>query len=120
MSETQTKNGQNGPNGAAAAAVLRVGDTVMWRGNFGRAAWQRATVIRIEETEHPRTKYGQDVAEILWSAVRNNYACLDLDNGSWCYGEQVAPWAGAPVCGVCGSVVAGAACRACELRAVGR
>jgi hypothetical protein len=79
---------------APVPSVLRVGDTVLWRGNFGTAGAMRAKVVRIEETEYPRTKYGTEVSEILWSAVRNNYACLDLDNGSWCYGEQVSPLLG--------------------------
>ncbi len=70
-------------------SMMKVGDKVMWRGCFGMDAARPAVIEAIEETEHPRTKYGWGVQQIPWS--RKNYALVTLDNGHWAYGEQISP-----------------------------
>jgi hypothetical protein len=71
--------------------MLHVGDAVAWRGAWGSEAPRRAVVRSIEQTYHPREKYGTQVQEMPWSRVRKNYAVVDLDNGHWAYGEQIYP-----------------------------
>lgn len=69
--------------------LLRVGDTVIWRGAWGRERPRRAHVIALEETDAPRSKYGEPVLAIPWD--RMAYAVVTLDNGHWAYGEQLSP-----------------------------
>ena len=71
--------------------MLKVGDKVMWRGSWGREIPMEATVIGIEVTEMPRTKYGIETSAVPWDTVRANCTLLTLDNGHWCYGSQVSP-----------------------------
>ena len=77
-------------------ATLKVGDTVLWSGAFGMDAPRRATVLGIEQTEHPREKYGWGVDEIDWQAVRENRAVVTVQgenatHENWAYGEQIKP-----------------------------
>jgi len=72
--------------------ILRIGDTVLWRGCFGTESEQPVKVKRMEVTATPRTKYGDEVESVAWSVVRENRVILDLDNGHWCYAEQIAPY----------------------------
>lgn len=71
------------------AAVLKVGDTVMWRGGFGMDPPKPAKVLAIERTRQRRTKYGWNVDEIDWAD--KDYALVTLDTGNWAYGEQISP-----------------------------
>ena len=70
-------------------SMMKVGDTVMWRGCFGMDAPKPAKIESIEETQQRRSKYGDAVNEIAWS--RKDYALVTLDNGHWAYGEQLSP-----------------------------
>ena len=70
-------------------SMMKVGDTVMWRGCFGMDAPKPAKIESIEETQQRRSKYGDAVSEIAWS--RKDYALVTLDNGHWAYGEQLSP-----------------------------
>lgn len=70
--------------------VLKVGDKVMWRGTFGMDPVKEAVVVGIEVTSTPRTKYGTVVEKTSWNMVKANRTLLSLDNGHWCYGEQVS------------------------------
>lgn len=67
---------------------LKVGDKVMWRGSFGSAIPQLATVKSIELCE-PGEKYGEQVDEASWSD--RDRMVVDLDNHSWAYGYQISP-----------------------------
>lgn len=69
--------------------TLRVGDTVMWRGNFGSAPAIPAKVTDMERSHRPRDKYGQSVDEADWAD--KDYIVVSLDNGHWAYGEQISP-----------------------------
>jgi hypothetical protein len=71
--------------------ILKVGDTVMWRGGWGRDPVQEAVVTEIEITERPREKYGTDASEVQWVTVKEDRVVVGLDNGHWAYGYQIAP-----------------------------
>ena len=65
--------------------IIRKGSQVLYRGGFGRDPHKTAHVIAIEVTDYPREKYGVEVSEVSMDA---NYV-LTLDNGHWCYSDQV-------------------------------
>ena len=71
---------------------LKVGDTVLWRGSWGQDRPKKAVVVGMDVTEYPREKYGYSVEEVGWEVVRENRVLLDLDNGHWAYGSQIAPF----------------------------
>lgn len=71
--------------------TLKVGDTVLWRGAFGRDAAREAVVEAIEHTANPHEKDGDDVDSIDWETVRADRAIVTLDNGHWAYGIQIYP-----------------------------
>jgi hypothetical protein len=66
---------------------IRIGDTVLWRGAFGQALERKAKVIGIERSGLQRDKYGVAVESIPYEL--KEYGVFDLDNGCWCYGEQI-------------------------------
>lgn len=70
---------------------LRVGDTVLWRGTWGRDRPKKAVVVGMEVTTYPREKDGYSVEEVGWEVVREDRVVLDLGNGHWAYGSQIAP-----------------------------
>jgi hypothetical protein len=72
----------------AEADKLKVGDKVMWRGNFGSGHKVMATVENIEICPEG-SKHGRSVGSVLWSAVKTRRVVIDLDNSHWCYGNQV-------------------------------
>jgi hypothetical protein len=74
-----------------AAAVLSVGDRVVWRGAWGSAPPLLARVEGLERTPHGScSKYGTPVPSMPWAEVAD-CAVVSLDNGSWAYGYQLAP-----------------------------
>ena len=73
------------------ALVLKVGDTVSWRGTFGVDPAVVATVEGLDVTEFPRCKYGDAVQAVSWELVRKNQVLVHLDNERWAYSEQIAP-----------------------------
>jgi hypothetical protein len=90
------------------AYVLRTGDTVIWRGNFGSAPPVEATVSAIELVEEG-SKYGEELVRVVttssrpsrqvgstsWSNIvgRRAVVTLNIGNGQewWAYGNQVSP-----------------------------
>ena len=68
--------------------MLKIGDTVLWRGGFGNHNAQPAKVLSIERCL-PGEKYGDDVPVIAWAEVPSR-AVVDLDNGHWAYGDQLS------------------------------
>lgn len=69
---------------------LKVGDTVSWRGAWGREAPETVKVVGIQRVSGPGEKYGPDVPEMDWSDVPY-YAVVDLANSHWAYGAQIQP-----------------------------
>lgn len=70
-------------------AVLKVGDTVQWRGCWGRDAAVPAVIDHMEITDEPRRKYGEVAAEVPIELVQANRVVFGLTNGHWCYSEQI-------------------------------
>jgi hypothetical protein len=70
-----------------AATRIQVGDTVMWRGGFGRDSAREAKVTSIEICPHKREKYGTPVDSIRFPD--KDFGVFMLDNGHWAYGEQI-------------------------------
>jgi hypothetical protein len=71
------------------AAPLKIGDTVLWRGRWGREAAKPAVVVSIDAVE-PGEKHGASVDFMNWALVPTR-AVVDLNNGHWAYGEQIEP-----------------------------
>lgn len=69
------------------ADVVRVGDTVIWRGSWGNDAPKQAVIESMELCKREREKYGIPVNEAYWSD--KNRLCVSLSNGSWAYGYQI-------------------------------
>jgi hypothetical protein len=67
--------------------IVRIGDYVSWRGDFGTAAPRRARVVGLERMTDPGDKYGDDVSEVPWDVP----FVADLDNGHWARSSQLAP-----------------------------
>jgi hypothetical protein len=73
---------------AASQPMLRIGDTVTWRGSWGSDPPRRAKVEQITATKERHMKYGTEVEELPWSAVERSI--VSLDNGCWAYGYQLS------------------------------
>jgi len=69
--------------------VLRVGDTVLWRGGFGQDAAREAVVEGIEMVEVGE-KYGTPTESAPWSLLQGRHAVISLGS-HWAYAEQIAP-----------------------------
>jgi len=67
--------------------VLKIGDTVLWRGGFGSEPAKPAVVEGIEITGGH--KYGDAVDEVPWSEVYDRNVTVDLDNDHWAYASQI-------------------------------
>jgi len=67
--------------------MIKVGDKVLWRGNFGLELGEYARIVRMELCERDREKHGVPVEWI--SDDQKNRTVFDLDNGHWAYGEQI-------------------------------
>ena len=67
---------------------VKVGDTIIYRPDFGLGKPTLAKVEAIELTDRPREKYGFPVNEVPISIIKDNYATFILDNGRWMYSDQ--------------------------------
>jgi hypothetical protein len=70
--------------------MLKIGDKVMWRGGFGSDPAVPAIVEGIE-INTGGSKEGDIVDSAPWSAMTRHNAIISLDNGFWCYGNQISP-----------------------------
>jgi hypothetical protein len=68
--------------------LLKVGDTVNWKGSWGKDPSTEAKVTCIEV--NCVDKEGDEVDSVEWSEV-DDTVILSLDNDHWCYGYQVKP-----------------------------
>jgi len=71
--------------------ILQVGDTVEWRGSWGRGypALTEVTNIILGNQEIA-------VQAVPWSALKGREVVVDLSNGHWAYGFQIAKPSGDP------------------------
>ena len=69
--------------------LLKVGNTVNWRGDWGRNVPLPAIVTDIS------IKGGDSSVEsVPWDLLTDREIEIDLDNGQWAYGEQLDPYEG--------------------------
>jgi len=71
-----------------ANGILKVGDKVMWRGDFGLATPKQAIVESIELCKAGE-KYGMSVTQVDW--LKKDRIVVDLNNGHWARGSQISP-----------------------------
>ena len=74
--------------------MLKIGDTVQWRGGFGDHAPLPAVIKLMEVTENPREKgwgfpLGKQVTEVDLAIVRQNRVVFTFESGNWAYSEQI-------------------------------
>lgn len=68
---------------------LRIGDIVLWRGDFGMAEPKESVITDMEITEEPRAKYGKSVKVVRWEYVKENRVLFHFDNRHWAYSDQI-------------------------------
>lgn len=66
------------------SGILKVGDTVLWKGSWGQDLEKNAVVLKIEVGDHCTS-----IDEIPWSQTNDRSIVVILDNGSWAYGNQI-------------------------------
>ena len=66
---------------------IKVGSKVKYRPCFGMFEPKVATIKYMERSEIKRCKYGVEVDSIPFS--EREYGVFILDDGHWCYGEQI-------------------------------
>lgn len=69
--------------------ILRVGDTVNWKGSWGKDATKQVKIKAIEKD--CIGKNGTEVNEVPWDYIEGRNVIVDLDNGHWAYGFQIFP-----------------------------
>lgn len=77
---------KNPGSGSRETEVIRKGTKVTYRSNSGRGPVRTARVKDIELCE-PGEKYGEEVEEIDFGMKDD--CTFTLDDGHWCYGEQI-------------------------------
>lgn len=68
---------------------VAIGDKISYRGTWGKDAPVLVTVLEMELTERAREKYGTPITFASRQAILDNRVIFTLDNGRWCYSEQV-------------------------------
>ena len=67
--------------------IIKIGTEVKYRACFGAEKPTNVVVTRIERSEYKRDKYGEEVDSVPFE--EREYCVFDLNNGHWCYGEQI-------------------------------
>lgn len=74
---------------STATRSIKVDDTVTYRPAWGMDAPVAVKVLGMEVTQFPREKYGKEVDEVSYGLVQQNRVLFTLDNGHWCYANQI-------------------------------
>ena len=72
--------------------IISVGDTVVYRGNFGQGHEEIVKVINLELLEYPRDKHSiidQLTESVTYTQIQENRVIFDLDNERWAYADQI-------------------------------
>jgi len=69
--------------------IINVGDTITYQGSFGGGISKQAKVMGLTLTDEPRTKDGQECLAVFVRDVKANRVLFDLDDGHWCYSDQI-------------------------------
>jgi hypothetical protein len=72
--------------------LLKTGDTVKWKGCWGKDDVKLAKITEISLCVYENVKYGDIVSEVSWDKViGGRKVIVDLDNGHWAWGFQISP-----------------------------
>jgi hypothetical protein len=69
--------------------MLRVGDTILCRANFGADAPKKEVVKHIDIDCVGGS--GDSVEEVAWEDVKDRTVMVDMENGRWAYGSAIFP-----------------------------
>ncbi len=69
--------------------ILKVGDTVKWRGCFGSDNAENAVIESIQQGAYSGDKDGVDVDGVLWSDFTDRDYIVTLTNGFWAWAYQI-------------------------------
>lgn len=69
--------------------TINVGDQIVYKAGFGDDLPKITRVTQMEVTDYAREKYGDEREEASLELVEDNRVCISLENGHWCYSEQV-------------------------------
>lgn len=81
-------NNMNNPNPNKVKGILKVGDTVSWRGAWGIDPAKEA-IIETIDVNCKGSKSGTEVESVEWNEVTRKNVVISLDNGHWAYGDQI-------------------------------
>ena len=71
--------------------MLKVGDTVRWKGSFGMDAAKDAVVEDIYKGAFSGDKYGESIDEVAWNKLHDSRRYLvSLENGHWAWASQIS------------------------------
>jgi hypothetical protein len=69
--------------------VLKLNDTVSWRGAWGNEPAKPAVIESIE-VKCNGTKSGTEVDSVEWNEVTRENVVVNLVHGNWAYGNQIS------------------------------
>jgi hypothetical protein len=69
--------------------MLKIGDKVRYVGCFGMDKVPTEAMVTGIEIDTNGSKYGTVVESCSWDKINGRNAIISLDNGHWCYGDQV-------------------------------
>ena len=69
---------------------LKIGQTVIWRGAYGKAEPIEADIKYIQKNESNGSKDGRSVVSIPWDEVTERNVIVVLKNGYWAWGSQIS------------------------------
>ena len=71
--------------------MLKIGDTVRWRGSFGMDAAKDAVVVGICKGAYNGDKDGAEIDEVAWNKLHDSRLYLvNLENGHWAWASQIS------------------------------
>ena len=71
--------------------MLKIGDTVRWKGGFGTAAAKDAVVKGISKGAFSGDKDGEEIGEVAWNKLHDSRRYIvSLDNGHWAWASQIS------------------------------
>jgi hypothetical protein len=71
--------------------ILKIGDTVNWRGAWGTQKAENAVVESIQRGRFDGDKDGKDIESVSWSSLSkgDRRYLVTLTNGHWAWANQI-------------------------------
>jgi hypothetical protein len=70
--------------------TLKIGDTVIWRGAWGKAEPIEAKVKEIQLNDSNGSDNGKNVNSVEWSQVTEKKVIVTLENNLWAWAFQIS------------------------------